>query len=248
LKVRVKHVIAVAVAVSIFVLDWPLSLAISDFLGRLLLLFLLLLVSLLFVERFNKPPVLRVRSLANVLGSCLPIASLFLPYSFLGSVPWYALGPWASSLWVPQLIVLGCLLTLFSRFGAVVTIAGLSVWHTPMFFCPASGCPPYAVGPGYWLAWAGAIVSLFGRSWIALPKSVEGRKLLGSILFPVGLVLTILGAILPYLQYDDYGPVFLFPLFMATGFSVSGVALKLLFRPESTIMDRISKALQKPLR
>ena len=218
--------IAIAVAVSFFVLDAPLSLASSDFLGRLLLLFFLLLVSLLLVEHLNKPSVLRVRSLANLLGGCLPIASLFLPYSFLGSDPWYALGPWASSLWVPQLIVLGCLLTLFSRFGAVVTVAGLSVWHTPMF-CSANGCPPYTMGPGYWLAWTGAIVSLFGRSWIALPRSVEGRKLLGSIMFPVGIMLTIFGALLPYPWYDNYGPVFLFPLFMATGSLLSGAGLNL---------------------
>jgi hypothetical protein len=247
LKVLVKHVLGLVILIPLSVLALSAWIAGGDTAVKLVTLFPFLLVSLLFVKPLSRPSVLRFRSLANLMGGILPLASLFLPYSFLGGDPWYAIGPWASSLWVPRLIVLGCLLTFFSRFGAVVTVAGISVWHTPMFFCSANGCPPYTVGPGYWLAWAGSTVSLFGRSWIALPKSVEGRRFLGSIMFPVGVMLAIFGVLLPYPWYDNYGPVFLFPVFMVPGFLLGGAGLSLFLRPESTSMDRIRKVLQKPL-
>ena len=55
----------------------------------LFVFFPLLLISLLFVKPLNKPSVMRFRGLANLLGGILPLASLFLPYLFLGDYPWY---------------------------------------------------------------------------------------------------------------------------------------------------------------
>jgi len=91
-------------------------------------------------------------------------------------------------------------------------------------------------------------LSLLGRSWIVLPKSVEGRKVLGSIMFPAGVILAILGVLLPYDLFNEFGPtVVRSPVFIFTGFLLSGTGLNLLFRRESTTISRIRRALQKPL-
>ena len=220
----------------------------GDPIAKLFTLFPILLIALLFVKPLNTPSVLRFQGLANLLGGSLPLASLFLPYSFLGGYPWYPLGSGPVSWGVPQLILVGCILTLFSRFGSIVTVAGLSAWSSTPLFCTANGCPPYVFGPGYWLAWAGAIVSLLGRSWIALPKSVESRKLLGSITFPVGLILAIMGVLLLYAGFDQFGPALVLgSVLVVAGFTLSGAGLNLYFRLESTALSRIRRVLQKPL-
>ena len=249
MKVLVKHVLALVILVPLFVLALPIWLTGGDPAAKLFTLFPVLVVSLLFVSPLNRPRVLRFRGLANLLGAGLPIASLFLPYSFRGSYPQYPLGPWAVSQGVPHLILVGSLLTLFFRFGSTVTFAGLlDASSTPTYFCAANGCPPFAFGPGYWVAWAGAIVSLLGRSWILIPKGVEGRTFLGAILFPLGPIVAILGGVFTSAWFNNSGRSFLlFPIFIVTGFFLSGAGLNLFFRSESTTMSRISRALQKPL-
>ena len=244
MKALVKHVLALVILIPLFVLVVPVWITGEG----LFLLFPVLLVSLLFVRPLNKPRVLRFRSLANLLGGSLPLASLFLPYSFLGGEAWYPLGPGPISWGVPQLILLGCVLTFFSRFGGIVTLAGLLDWSSTPIFCGATGCPSYVFGPGYWLAWSGVIVSLLGRSWIALPKSDEGRKLLGSVTFPVGLVFAVLGVLLLYAGFDNFGPALvLSSVLIVAGFLLSRAGLSLYFKLESTTLSRIRKALQKPL-
>jgi hypothetical protein len=248
LRVLVKHVLVGAIAISFSVLDAPLWLAGGDFRGRLFLLYSLLLVSFIFVGPLNKPRLLRFRSLANLLGGILPLASLFLPYAYLGSEPWYLLGPSAVSHGEPHVIIVGSILTFFSSFGMLVTIAG--VWNGTYVptFCPAFACPPLTLGPGYWLGWAGATVSLLGRSWIPLPKSVEGRKIAGSILFPVGLIIAILGGLFASSSFNNLGQTsLLVPVFTIMGFLLTGVGLGLFFRLESTTLARIRRALQKPV-
>ena len=219
----------------------------GDPVAKLFTLFPLLLVSLIFVKPLNTPSVLRFRGLANLLGGSLPLASLFLPYLFLGSYPWYPLGSDAVSQGVPQLIVVGSILTFFSRFGVLVTIVGLWDGSSVVIPCPIFGCS-LTLGPGYWLGLTGAAMSLLGHSWIAVPKSVEGRKLLGSIMLPVGLIVAILGVLLPYDWFNEFGPTSIRSLaFVFTGFLLSGAGLNLFFRLESTSISRIRRVLQKPV-
>jgi len=94
----------------------------------------------------------------------------------------------------------------------------------------------------------GATLSLLGRSWTVLPKSIKGRKALGSIMFPAGAILAILGVLLPYDLFNEFGPTAVrAPVFIFTGFLLSGLGLSLLFTLESTTISRIRRALQKPL-
>jgi len=247
LKVLVKHVLASAVLIPLFLLVVLVWLSGRDPMAGLFVFFPLLLVSLLFVKPLNKPSVMRFRGLANLLGGILPLASLFLPYLFLGDYPWYPLNSYEVTQGVPQQIVVGSILTLFSRFGVLVTVAGLWDGSSVVIPCPLFGCH-FTLGPGYWLGLTGATLSLLGRSWIVLPKSVEGRKVLGSIMFPAGVILAILGVLLPYVLFNEFGPtVVLSPVFIFTGFLLSGVGLSLLFRPESTTISRIRRTLQKPI-
>ena len=81
-----------------------------------------------------------------------------------------------------------------------------------------------------------------------LPKSVEGRKLVGSILFPAGIILAILAGLFTSSSFYNFGQVFLLTtIFILPGFLISGVGLILFFRLESPTMNRIRRALQKPL-
>src|SRR3989442_15766989 len=67
-------------------------------------------------------------------------------------------------------------------------------------------------------------------------------------MFPAGVILAILGVLLPYDLFNEFGPsVVRSPFFIFTGFLLSGTGLNLLFRRESTTISRIRRALQKPL-
>lgn len=207
----------------------------------------LLLVLFPFVGPLNRPRVLRFRSIANLLGGVLPLASLFLPYVYFGNGPWYLLGSAAISAGT-QSIIIGSILTFFSGFGMLVTIPGVWTAIFVQFFCAASGCPPITFGPGYWLGWAGATVSLLGRSWMPLPKSAENRKLVGATVFSGGVMVTIFAVLFTSSWFSYLGGSFLLgTLFIASGFLIAGIGLIMFLGLQSTTLARIRRALQKPL-
>jgi len=248
LKVLVKHVLAIVILIPLSVLALSAWLIGGDPIAKLFTLFPLLLVSVLFIEPLNKQSVLRFRGVANLLGGALPLASLYLPYLFVGSSPWFPLESGAVSFGVPQLIVVGSILTFFSRFGVLVTIAGLWDGSSIPIFCPAFGCPPLTFGPGYWLGWAGATVSLLGRSWMPLPKSAENQKLVGATLFSAGVIVAIFAGLFTSSWFYYFGGSFLLgTIFIASGFLISGVGLIMFLGLQSTTIARIRRALQKPL-
>jgi len=60
--------------------------------------------------------------------------------------------------------------------------------------------------------------------------------------------LAILGVLLPYDLFNEFGPTAVRgPVFILIGFLLSGLGLNLLFTLESTTISRIRRALQKPL-
>ena len=247
MKILVKHVIALVVAVSFSVLDALLWTSSGDFRGQFFLVCFLLLVLFPFVGPLNGPRVLRFRSIANLLGGVLPLASLFLPYAYFGSDPWYLLGS-GTIFSGTQAIIIGSILTLFSGFGTLVTIPGVWTAAFIQFFCTASGCPPLTFGPGYWLGWAGATVSLLGRSWMPLPKSAENQKLVGATVFSAGVIVTIFAVLFTSSWFNYFGESFLLgTVFIASGFLIGGVGLIMFLGLKSTTLARIRRALQKPL-
>ena len=101
-----------------------------------------------------------VRSLLNVVGGILTFSSIALPWLLVNGNPLYAV-----QLGMFPFLLIGGTISLFSRYGGLLTLAGNLVFSIGgvTFNCPAGGC--YIVsGPGGWLAWAGAAVSLAGRS------------------------------------------------------------------------------------
>ncbi len=247
MRVRVKHVIAAAIAVSFSVLDAPLWTSGGDFRGQLFLVYFLTLVSFPFVGPLNSPRVLRFRTIANLLGGVMPLASLFLPYAYFGNDPWYLLGSGVISPGT-QAIIIGSILTFFSGFGMLVTITGVWTGIYIQFFCSALGCPPLTFGLGYWLGWAGATVSLLGLSWMPLPKSAENKKLVGATLFSAGVIGAIFAGLFTSSWFYYFGESFLLgTIFIASGFLLSGVGLIMFLGLQSTTIARIRRALQKPL-
>jgi hypothetical protein len=249
LKILVKHVLALAILIPLYVFSLPDLLWPGDIEAKLFELFPVLLVSLVFVDQLRKP-IAGFRVLGNFLGGCLPMVSLFLPYSFSGGYPQSPFDSWAVSQGIPHLIVVGSLLTFFTRFRSVLTFAGLLEAYSnhPRYFCSALGCPLYVTGPGFWVAWAGVFVSLLGYSLIVYPKNAEGRKLLGSILLPVGLIVAISGGVFTSVWFNSSGPAIILTLILiVSGLLISGAGLTLFLGFKSTIMTKIRRVLQKPL-
>lgn len=130
------------------------------------------------------------------------MASLALPWlTYNAGLLLFALR--ASEAWITVwLVVAGGILSILSRYGGLLTIAG--VWTfllaQPLRFLtgslPPGSSPSYYYGEGFWLTWAGATISLLGGSWtlpFGLPKTEANRKKLGMMLFPAGVVTVVLG-------------------------------------------------------
>ena len=235
------------VAVSFSFLDALFWTSSGDFRGQFFLVCFLLLVLFPFVGPLNSRRVLRFRGIANVLGGVVPLASVLLPYAYRGNGPWYLFGSGVISPGT-QAIIIGSIVTLFSGFGMLVTIPGVWTATFTQFFCTASGCPPITFGPGYWLGWAGATVSLVGRSWMPLPNSAENRKLVGATVFSGGVIVAILAVLFTSSWFNYLGESFLLgTVFIASGFLIGGVGLIMFLGLQSTTLGRIRRALQKPL-
>jgi len=247
----VTHLVAVVLTAITLVLDWSIGIYGRTPVAISFTIFPLLLLWTFFVTPLNKPRVVQLRPIANAVGGILPIASLFLPYSYLGDTPWYPFGPGGISQGVPQLIIVGSILTFLSNFGSLVVLGGLAEWSTQIFFGPACFNPCFSpvLAVGYWLAWCGSMLSLLGKSWTVLPITREGQKLLGLIMFPTGLISIILGFVLATSYAVEFGPIYsLVFVLNPLGFLLMGAGLSLFFGLNSTTLARFRKALQKPVR
>ena len=95
------------------------------------------------------------------------IASIFLPWTgFALDLQFSLLDPGAASWFVPQLIAIGGILSMASRFGGLVTMAG--IWRfmsipSPEVLCAANSCPIAPLGSGYWVALAAIAMTLLAK-------------------------------------------------------------------------------------
>lgn len=112
-----------------------------------------------------------VSNMSNLMGGGFTLVSLALPYSIIyGAFPQLIAWQLANAeIGVTvQLIIAGGVITLFSRYGTILTVAGLFRFtFTPFLYDRTLilGSPYFALGGGFWLAWAGTVISLAGRSW-----------------------------------------------------------------------------------
>jgi hypothetical protein len=143
-----------------------------------------------------------VRSIGNVVGGSLSLSSTLIPWFVIGGTYGISVfNPSPFAWFVPWLVLLGGGLSLLSRYGAMLTSLGLVAYEAspPTLFLQTIG--PYGagvVGPGFWIAWVGIIVSLLGES---LNPSVARLKLpsvFNWILPPFGAIMTLIGALTFY--------------------------------------------------
>lgn len=146
----------------------------------------------------------RIKILANFVSSALTLGSIFVPwisYSPGGTLTLFqAQDAWLSA----ALVSSGGIISLLSRYGGLLSMAGL--WRfvagppVPILFTTSNVTITSSFQTGFWLAWAGATMSLVGSSWIlpfGLPKTEADWKNFGLILFPIGVVATVFGFVLP---------------------------------------------------
>ena len=114
-----------------------------------------------------------VRQLFNIIGGILTLTSTVLPWRILDGIPRSIFEVWnfgfGLALIIPFLILSGACLSVLSRYSGAVTIMGTIVYVASLpgeIGLGSNATPPASsFGVGYWTVWAGAIISLMGRSW-----------------------------------------------------------------------------------
>ncbi len=142
--------------------------------------------------------ILDVGLFISVLGGGLSLASTLFPWYGVGGQGISLFEPATNSWFVPWLILIGGVLSILSRYGALVTSFGFWAYQSgpPLFMyfglIPIS-VPEYSFGLGFWIAWIGILISLQGGSWnfavagLRLPNVMEW-------VFPgVGVLMAIIG-------------------------------------------------------
>ena len=184
--------------------------------------------------------------MANFVSSALTIVSIFIPWIR------YNIGPTLSAIRAADvslapnaslsisLVVAGGIITLLSRYGGLLTMAGawLFVASPPeqFLFVASNVVITHSFETGVWLAWAGATISLLGSSWtlpFGLPTTDVNRKKLGMILFPVGVVEAVFGSLIPM-------PASI--ILILTGSIVLGVSLVLLLPRQTRTLVQVLKS------
>lgn len=178
---------------------------------------------------------MRAKVLANLAGSALTIASIFLPWIRFNTGETLSAVQAADASLAVSLVVAGAIISLLSRYGGVLTMAGvwLFVASPPgrFLFVAAGVVITSSFETGVWLAWAGATVSLLGGSW-TIPftfRSKSEKKILAMGMFPAGVIILVFGL--------------LFGLILSLlGLILAGTGLTILFsQGESRLFSRIRK-------
>lgn len=114
-----------------------------------------------------------VRQLFNIIGGILTLTSTVLPWRMLNEIPHSVFEVWSLgiglALIVPFLVLFGGGFSVFSRYGGAITVAGAIAYVAALpaeFGLGYNSTPPTSSsGAGFWIVWAGAIISLMGKSW-----------------------------------------------------------------------------------
>ena len=124
------------------------------------------------------------RRIFNIVGGTVTVASLALPWrivnginSFLFYVP-FSTVPWDSII-VLSIALLGGLISFRSRLGGIPTIVGLLTYLASLTptVPPSNVTPTDILGPGFWTAIAGVVISFFGKSQSIPSLSALASKL-----------------------------------------------------------------------
>jgi len=114
-----------------------------------------------------------IRRLFNIIGGILTLASTVLPWRILNGAFYSVFEVWSFgfglALIIPFLIMFGACFSVLSRYGGALTLVGTVSYVASLpeeIGLGSNATPPdSSFGVGYWTVWAGAIISLMGRSW-----------------------------------------------------------------------------------
>ena len=188
----------------------------------------------------------RAKRLANIVSSALIMASIFMLWIRYNTGPALSAIQTADASFAPNaslavsLVVAGGIISLLSRYGGLLTMAGVwlfvAIPPERFLFVASNVVITSSFETGVWLAWAGASISLLGSSWtlpFGLLTTEANRKKLGMILFPLGVVTAVFGALIPL-------PVSI--VLILTGFIALGVSLILLLPRQRRTLAQILKS------
>ena len=105
--------------------------------------------------------------------------------------------PATNSWFVPWLILIGGVLSILSRYGALVTSFGFWAYQSgpPLFtnFGPIPTSIESSFGPGFWIAWIGILISLQGGSWTFAVAGLRLPNVTEWVLPGVGVLMAVSG-------------------------------------------------------
>jgi len=142
--------------------------------------------------------ILDVGLFISVLGGGLSLASTLFPWYVQGGQGIYVFEPATSPWFVPWLMLIGGVLSILSRYGALVTSFGFWAYQLgppPLF--PYLGRIPvsteFSFGPGFWIAWIGILISLQGGSWNFAVAELRLPNVIEWVLPGVGVLMAVIG-------------------------------------------------------
>jgi hypothetical protein len=151
----------------------------------------------------------QIARLSNLVGGSLVLLSTLLPWIIVGpnlQFLFLSSGP----AWVALVLVLvGGVVSLRSRYGGLVTTLGLVTYLLFGGTVPRSSFYPveYSFGPGLWLAWLGAPITLLGLSSNSSTLSLELPNPIRWLIPPLGTLLAVLGGVLLYSELIVRAPI-----------------------------------------
>ena len=150
-----------------------------------------------------------IARMSNLTGGSLTLLSVLFPWLILNqNLQFLFLSPAAAWMVFP-LVLVGGLVSFRSRYGGLLTTLGvvtyLSLGPFPRFsgFYP----PEYIFGPGFWLAWLGAPITLLGLSSNSNTMSLELPRQIKWLIPPIGTLLAVLGSVSLYAELAGHQPV-----------------------------------------
>jgi hypothetical protein len=150
----------------------------------------------------------QIARLSNLAGGSLTLLSTLLPWIIAGQDLQFLVLSSGSAWMALAFVLVGGLVSLRSRYGGLITTLGLVAY---LLFGPiprSSFFPAeYSFGPGFWLAWLGAPITLLGLSSNSNTLSLEPPRPIRWLIPPLGTLLAVLGVFLLYTELIGLAPL-----------------------------------------
>ena len=150
----------------------------------------------------------QIARLSNLAGGSLTLLSTLLPWIIVGpDLQFLFLS--SGSAWVALVLVLvGGFVSIRSRYSGLMTTLGLVTYLLFGPFPMSSFFPAeWSFGPGFWLAWLGAPITLLGLSSNSNTLSLELPRPIRWLIPPLGTLLAVLGGVLLYSERIGLAPI-----------------------------------------